>query len=221
MSIPKIIHQIWVGDQSKRPQKMMDTWKEKNPTWEYRLWTEENMPKLRNQPQFDAIKELAGKADILRYELLYNYGGFFIDADSICVNPLDDFFVENEAFCCWENEKVRPGLMCNGYLACTRNNKLLDEMIWEIRGFNPAKLAELPNLTAWQVVGPKFLTEMTRRLQYEQIKIYPSHYFLPKHYTGEEYRGDDKIYSEQYWGSTAVLNETGDGVVKVGMNYEG
>ena len=31
----------------------------------------------------------------------------------------------------------------------------------------------------------------------------------------------NKIYSEQYWGSTAVLNETGDGVVKVGMNYEG
>ena len=213
MNIPKIIHQIWVGDQSKRPVEMMETWKEKNPTWDYRFWSEENMPKLRNQAQFDAMNELAGKADILRYELLYNYGGFFIDADSICVNSLDDFFVENEAFCCWENEEVREGLMCNGYLACSQNNKLLDDMVWRIREMNPAELSKLPNLTAWKTVGPAFLTEMTKQTGYDKIKIYPSHYFLPKHYTGVEYKGNDKIYSEQYWGSTETMQG------KMGMTY--
>lgn len=211
--IPKVIHQIWLGDQTKRPSDMMETWKEKNPTWEYRLWTEENLPPLRNKEQFDAINELAGKADILRYELLYNYGGFFIDADSICVNPLDDFFTENDSFCCWENEKVRPGLMCNGYLAACRTNQLMDYLIWHIRTLPPQKLKELPNLTAWKVVGPVLLTEMTRRHNYDKIKIYPSHYFLPRHYTGEQYTGDDKIYSEQYWGSTATVHG------KVGMTY--
>jgi len=211
--IPKVIHQIWLGDQSKRPSEMMETWKEQNPTWEYKLWTEENLPPLRNKAQFDAMNELAGKADILRYELLYNYGGFFIDADSICVNPLDDFFVENDSFCCWENEQVRPGLMCNGYLAACRTNKLMDYIIWHIRDLPPEKIAQLPNLTAWKVVGPVLLTEMTRRHNYDKIKIYHSHYFLPRHYTGVEYTGDDKIYSEQYWGSTATANG------KVGMTY--
>jgi len=79
--IPKIIHQIWLGDQSKRPSSLIDTWKEINPDWEHILWTEENLPNLRNQEQFDSMKEWAGKADILRYELLHDYGGFFIDAD--------------------------------------------------------------------------------------------------------------------------------------------
>ena len=44
------------------------------------------------------MNELAGKADILRYELLYEHGGFFIDADSECINPLDDFLTDNKAF---------------------------------------------------------------------------------------------------------------------------
>ena len=82
--IPKIIHQIWVGDQSKRPDSLIQTWIDMNPSWEHILWTEENMPELTNQKQFDAMNELAGKADILRYELLNTHGGFFIDADSSC-----------------------------------------------------------------------------------------------------------------------------------------
>ena len=75
--IPKIIHQIWIGDQSKRPTEMMQTWQDMNPDWEYMLWTDDNLPEISNRIQFDAMKELAGKADILRYELLHNYGGVF------------------------------------------------------------------------------------------------------------------------------------------------
>lgn len=29
------------------------------------------------------------KTDIMRWEILYEYGGIFIDADSICLNPFD------------------------------------------------------------------------------------------------------------------------------------
>ena len=98
--IPKTIHQIWLGDQSQRPSPLMETWKEKNPTWEHKIWTEKNMPKLRCQKQFEAMKDLPGRADILRYELLFNEGGFYVDADSVCLEPLDDFFVDNDSFCC-------------------------------------------------------------------------------------------------------------------------
>ncbi len=213
MSIPKIIHQIWVGDQTKRPVEMMETWKEKNPTWDYRFWSEENMPKLRNQAQFDAMNELAGKADILRYELLYDHGGFFIDADSVCVNPLDDFFTENKAFCCWENEQIREGLMSNGYFATEKNSPLAERLIARIGTYPVEEVAKLPNLTAWQVVGPVLLTETVRSMPECGMNVYPSHYFIPRHYTGLQYEGNDKIYAEQYWGSTETMNG------KMGMQY--
>ena len=192
---------------------MMETWKEKNPTWDYRFWSEENMPKLRNQAQFDAMNELAGKADILRYELLYDYGGFFIDADSVCVNPLDDFFTENKAFCCWENEKIREGLMSNGYFATEKHSPLAERLVARIGTYPVEEVAKLPNLTAWQVVGPVLLTNTVASMPDCGMNVYPSHYFIPRHYTGLQYEGTDKIYAEQYWGSTETING------KMGMQY--
>ena len=211
--IPKIIHQIWIGDQSKRPVEMMKTWQEKNPDWEYMLWTDDNLPEISNRIQFDAMKELAGKADILRYELLHTFGGFFIDADSISTQPLPDFFTENDSFCCWENEYIRSGLMCNGYLAASKENQLMGHLIARISMIPAEVMEHAPNLTAWKITGPQLLTSTVKRTQYNKIRIYPSHYFLPRHYTGMETQFTDNIYSEQFWGST----ETVQG--KMGMSY--
>ena len=41
--IPKVIHQIWIGDQSKRPTEAMETIKKDNPDCEYKLWTEKEL----------------------------------------------------------------------------------------------------------------------------------------------------------------------------------
>ena len=41
--IPKIIHQIWIGNRQLplKLQQYQETWKEQNPDWEYKLWTNE------------------------------------------------------------------------------------------------------------------------------------------------------------------------------------
>ena len=46
MSIPKIIHQIWIGPKTP-PTKLMDTWKNKHEKegFEYIRWTEDEMKK--------------------------------------------------------------------------------------------------------------------------------------------------------------------------------
>ena len=44
MSIPKIIHQTWKTKEI--PKELIfcvESWKRLNPTWEYRLWTDEEM----------------------------------------------------------------------------------------------------------------------------------------------------------------------------------
>ena len=120
--IPRIIHQIWLGDQNERPDHMIQTWIDKNPTWTHMLWTEDNLPPLVNGDIFRGARCYPGKADVLRYEILYRHGGFFIDADSVCINPLPDYLTYNDSFCCWENEYVRTGLMANGYLGATKGN---------------------------------------------------------------------------------------------------
>ncbi len=55
---------------------------------------------------------------------------------------------------------------------------------------------------AWKTVGPLRLTESYRKYAYSQLRIYPSHYFIPRHFTGQTYQGSDPIYADQLWGST-------------------
>lgn len=205
MIIPKIIHQIWLGDQSIRPTPLMETWKDMNPDWEYKIWTEENIPKLKNQDQFDAVNQLPGKADILRYELLFNEGGFFIDADSECIKPLKDDLINNDSFCCWENEIVRPGLMANGYLASCKNNKLMKSLIDQISNI-PLEYLQRPNMAPWVTLGPVLLTEQAKT--YKHLKVYPSWYFIPKHYSGVDQSSKSPIYGKQYYMSTGITGRS-------------
>ena len=101
MPISKIIQQIWIGTKPS-PSKFMNTWKEKNPDFEYIFWNESEFEKrgikFETQDKIDSMEEINGKADIIRWELLWMYGGVFLDADSICIEPVDDILMNNEAF---------------------------------------------------------------------------------------------------------------------------
>ncbi len=193
--IPKKIHQIWLGP--NRPTKWMDTWKELNLAWKYCLWTEENLTLS------DKVKECpsnAGKSDILRYQVLHDFGGVYVDADSECIRPLDDDLLDNEAFCTWENEWLRPGLMTGAFLGSVKGSNLTAELLKEIdntsMNFHPAE--------AWSKIGPLLLTKTICRLQFP-ITIFPSHYFQPKHYMGLEYKGKGRVYANHFWQTTDIL----------------
>ena len=59
--IEKIIHQIWLGSNSP-PTEWLDSWKDKHPNWEYKLWTEKDVasfkwPNSRVQEAYDLAPE--------------------------------------------------------------------------------------------------------------------------------------------------------------------
>jgi mannosyltransferase OCH1-like enzyme len=102
VKIPKIIHQIWLGSPFPEEYKQFQqSWKKYHPDWEYRLWTEEEIQKLNliNQDLYDASVNYGEKSDIVRYELLYQFGGLYADTDFECLKPLDilhhtyDFYI--------------------------------------------------------------------------------------------------------------------------------
>lgn len=198
--IPKIIHQIWIGPLPP-PEKLMTTWKTMHPDWEYRLWTSEQG--WENQAKIDAMLEWNGKADIMRYEILEKFGGVLVDADSECVQPLDESFLEHEAFACWEHELVRFGLIATGYVGSAPGTPLMRVCIDVI------KQAPLVG-RAWQSVGPLFFTAMAKNFP---LHVFPSRMFIPKHQTGVDAPGDAPIYAKQFWGSTfgyeSIAEQTG------------
>lgn len=214
--IPKIIHQIWIGPKSK-PQHLINSWKEKNHDWQHILWDEEKIKEefpdgLYNQMQYDAINEYCGKADILRYEILYKYGGFYCDADTICLEKLDDFFLENNFFSCYENENVNK-LIANGYIGSEKNSIILNQIIQEI---NTIKIQEINSKRAWITVGPLLFTKnIINKIKIWnennlKITIYPSYVFIPnipndKREKKNVITNDNKTYktySDHLWLST-------------------
>ncbi|HRN78487.1 MAG TPA: glycosyltransferase [Candidatus Dependentiae bacterium] len=92
--IPKIIHQVWLG--SPFPEKykqLQQTWLDQHPDWHYILWTDKEIAQLGliNQAAYDVATNYGQKSDIARYEILYRFGGLYVDTDFEALRPHDIF----------------------------------------------------------------------------------------------------------------------------------
>ena len=174
------------------------------------------------------MEEINGQADILRWELLYEYGGFFVDADAYCIKPVTDLVEKYSAFACYENENVRNAgwshrpdykdvlahthpLIATGTMAFPPKHPLPKMAIEWIKNNEISVLKSKKELDyCWTRTTYTFIlvTEM------EDITILPSYYFLPIHASGCTYVGHDKVYANQEWGST---KDTYDKMNSIGL----
>jgi mannosyltransferase OCH1-like enzyme len=203
--IPKIIHQIWIGDKVK-PQLFLDSFKHMHPDYEYILWDDKEIEK-RNmifecQKQINDNNSFAGKADIMRYEILYKYGGIYIDADTFCLERIDD--IMNEESFHYENEEIRQDLVANGFIIVKPNNIIMRKCIDEIK-----KKENINDLPTHIGTGPQLLTKHLHHSDMK-FKILPSYTFLPYHFLNNVYLGKGKVYGFHFWGTTIFTNHNYD-----------
>lgn len=100
-SIPKKIHQIWLGGEVPPYYLyLIDSIKKNNPDWEYKLWTDKDLEtyQLVNKDLFNSITNNGVRADLLRYEVLYNEGGVYLDIDFYSVKGFGKTFNGLEFF---------------------------------------------------------------------------------------------------------------------------
>lgn len=198
--IPKKLHFVWIGDEAKRPDDCINTWREKNPSYEVIVWGNEalnNYGWINSRHIYEmSKKELCGVADLMRYEILFREGGVTLDADSVCLTPLEDWLLMPDAFAYWEQEIARPGLISVGVMGSVPNNSFFGACIHELE-----MKETVVNGDAWQTTGPVHLTEVFHKTQYD-LTIYPSHFFSRDHFTGKSYAGNGYCFATQLWGST-------------------
>jgi mannosyltransferase OCH1-like enzyme len=199
MQIPKTMAHIWIGP-LQPPLEYMRSWQALNPDWAYRLYDNAFVRerRFRNQPLIDEYlkrAEYAGAADLIRYELLDAFGGFIAEADAVCERPIAPLFETGSLFTVYENEFVR-GQLVSPILAATPGHPFVRALIEELGKLRPEELG-----SPWQSTGNLFVAQMIARLQPE-ITIFPSHYFIPEHYTGVVYDGPGPVYARQLFGTT-------------------
>jgi mannosyltransferase OCH1-like enzyme len=198
--IPKIIHIIWIGDQSKKPTKCIDTWIKKNPDYEVRVWGNNqvqgtNWKNYRQLHDMIIKQDWAGASDVMRYEILYEHGGVYVDADTYCVKPLEDWLLTCQAFASWEQELVRNNLIANTVMGSVPGAEAMKMCMDEVatKDCTEKKLA-------WMITGPMLVTDVFFKKQ-ANLTVYPSHFFMPKHHSGYESKVTGHRFASHLWGS--------------------
>lgn len=220
--IPRIIHVIWVGDELKRPDDHIATWRANHPDWQFRLWGNTHLDGVnwRAKRQINIFRKSGhweGVADLMRYEILHEHGGVYVDADSTSVRPLDEWLLAQHMFAVWESETHRPGLIANTFIGSVPRHPALREIIeatsrmnapvwrrtWRIekwRGLRPC--FRYKGFLPWQTVGPALFTKKVLPYSPLHATILPSPLFLPRHFEDKEERQSGVIYARHDWGTT-------------------
>lgn len=100
-AIPRRIHYIWIGEKPM-PQgdvANIESWKRYCPGYEIIRWDEKSYDFGRNRYTREAYraKQYMYATDYVRKDILYRYGGIYLDTDVELIKPLDALLY-NEAF---------------------------------------------------------------------------------------------------------------------------
>lgn len=177
--IPKVIHQIWLG--SPFPQKYIawrDSWLKLHPDWSYILWTDKEIEKLNlvNKKMYDMSSNYGEKSDIARVEILYRFGGLYIDTDFECVKPFDVLH-----HCCefYAGLDEGPTAAFNGLIGSKKGHPLLKAYIENMKRQEHEK-----DSTDEIVVrtGPRYFTKILEQYlahNTANVVLFPTTFFYP------------------------------------------
>ena len=96
--ILKIIHQTWNDEEDNLSEffvGLINKWKLSNPDFEHRYYSESDRLSFIKENFEEKVYRAycriipgAYKADLWRYCILYNYGGFYVDIDTLAIGSL-------------------------------------------------------------------------------------------------------------------------------------
>jgi hypothetical protein len=186
--IDKIIHYCWFGG-NRKPELVRDcikSWKKHLPDYKIIEWNEKNSDLSHPFVQHAyKMKKWAFVADYVRFTVLYENGGLYLDTDMLVLKPLD-FFLKNDCFF---------GAEDNNYINCAiiganKNNDLIKKCLLKY------DLVDVNKDINWlQFTIPIIITEVFRFeygytngfnndiVKINNITIYPTIYFYPFPYS--------------------------------------
>ncbi|HYU82969.1 MAG TPA: glycosyltransferase, partial [Candidatus Polarisedimenticolia bacterium] len=92
LEIPRVLHVVWIGrPMPAKYRKNVVDFAEHNPLWTVKLCDDRAacsvVERMKNRDLFRAEVNVAAKVDLLRYELVYQEGGVYLDADTLSLGP--------------------------------------------------------------------------------------------------------------------------------------
>jgi len=172
--IPRTFHHIWLGPDPLPEEHgpWIETWKRHHPDWEFRMWTEDNLPEDPIRPEvLERLRAPVERADILRLELVYRYGGVYLDTDLECLRPLDDVLTGQS----FVGIQLKPGRITNTFISAVPGHPLLERALSAVRPMEMYWTGSSERLK--EVAGPLLLERLVP--DYPDIKLLEPEVLFP------------------------------------------
>lgn len=176
--IPKTIHYIWLGEKPKPVLVNMCilSWKDKLSDYNIIEWNEKNVDieKMAQKNRFfgECCKRhmWAYMSDYIRLNILYKYGGIYMDTDMQVIKNLEPL-LNNNAFAGQEDEF---GTVNCAIMGCEKENPVIGKIL----SYYQNDIWHIPEYTIPQI----FTKVLNNNVDINLFRIYPTEYFYPYAY---------------------------------------
>ncbi len=202
--IPRIIHYTWFSGEEipDHLQKCIDSWSKYAPDYEIRQWNASNYDIGKNPYMRQAYqqKKWGYIADVARLDILYQYGGIYMDTDVEMLKKPDDLLYQ-PAFCGVEKWGVVNMGGCSGAASGNQIIKaMLDYRKNEVFVRPDGSLNKEPSGAYETQPLVSLGLEINNRTQVVgDMTVYASDFFHPYDYMSGETRLTENTYSIHYF----------------------
>lgn len=196
--IPKKIHYCWYGPKPipKLVEECISSWKNNLPNYEIKLWNETNSPmNIKFVKQAYNEKKYAFVSDYVRFWVLYNEGGIYLDTDMYVIKSFSNL-LDNRCFFGWENKD--ENIISCGIIGATKHDSFIREikLYYEKLDFS---INNIPN-----IVVPRIVNQLYKEFHKKnEISIYAFDSFYPLPY---EYKEDAKNFLKYTTNNTYAIH---------------
>lgn len=199
LRIPKRIHWVWMGSQiPERCEIWLERWVKLHPGWDFCAWNEDNIRTML-PPALLGLVDNAGHlvkgnqwqfvSDIVRYALMFNYGGVYVDVDTEPRKSLGDL-CEVDCWFGWEQDNKWVG---NTYIGSRPGHPFFARLI---NGLETSAKLHRGKSRANLVSGPVYVTRQLKGYSGPQVTVYPQAMLYP--YSHDELHRQNEAFPEAY-----------------------
>lgn len=192
--VPKVFHRIWLGSPEPEQFKAWGaSWARHHPDWTVKTWTMETLPRSRYPNMLNRCPRISDQVDILRYELLLQEGGVYLDADMECFRNIEPLIEGAEAFVARHDLDPADIYAVNtSVIGATKGHSFVRDLVETVPCTDPETALSC---------GPQYITAISKR--HADVRVFNRKLFQPFRWDELSKAGQafPEAYAAHHWSS--------------------